>query len=120
MSNRKKKILNDVPQAESNAEVLSMCDKEEELAFVVVDIKHSIIRMLKMQLSTGKLEDPQNAFIVDSLMRATASYGANYGAYRLQSQIPEIEYILTPLGFQKEGEFLVIDMKHLVHIISPK
>ena len=120
---RKTELLKSVPKASDNAAVLVMANGEEELAWVVVDIHSSIVRMLKMQV--GEKEEPLDitnsevSMCVDTLMRAAAYYGANNGAYRIFSAVKGIENYLQGLGFQIHADGLVVDLKEIVRFCSP-
>lgn len=80
----------------------------DELGYVAVDLKDSILRMRKLEVFGANLEQPDlNARVcVDSLMRAAASYGANKGAYRIETEISSLGALLSRVGFQeKDGKF---------------
>lgn len=111
-------ILADVPDRGDNAAVLLMGDAREELGYVVVDVKDSVLRMRKMEIKGSQLEQPDlNARICsDSLMRAAASYGANKGAYRIATDVAGLGKLLAPVGFVEEENSFVCELSKIVKI----
>lgn len=111
------RILQAVPGAEPDTEVLVMSDGQDELGYVVIDIKSSVIRMLKMEVCGGcdltKLNE-QNRMYADSMMRAAASYGATIGAYQIESQIDELKYYLHSVGFITSKNGLVSPLLNFI------
>lgn len=77
-----------------------MSEAGQELGFVVIDIKASTIRMLKMDLCENfQKQNAQTLLNVDSMMRAAASYGATVGAYRIESFVDEYKEYFCRVGF---------------------
>ena len=114
---RKEELLREIPDAEKSAEILMMRDGEEELGYVAIDIKSSVVRMLKIVLGGNPLPEhlgAEDRFLVDSLMRATASYGANNGAYKIECREEAAWEALMISGFQKEGNVSVTELKNIV------
>ena len=95
-----------------------MGDPIDELGYVAVDMKDSVLRMRKMEVFGSNLEQPDlNARVCsDSLMRAAASYGANKGAYRIETEIPGLGTLLKGVGFLPEGKKFVCDLSKSVKI----
>ena len=90
---------------------MMMGDPAGELGYVAVDVKDSVLRMRKME------EPDLNARICsDSLMRAAASYGANKGAYRIETEVPGLGTLLKASGFLAEGRKFVCDLSKIVKI----
>ena len=74
---REKSLLDGLSEkTEDNARVLMMSDGKEELGWVAVEIIHSVLRMLHMEVPGAQPETltGESVFIADSLMRAAASY----------------------------------------------
>ena len=97
---------------------MMMGDPADELGYVAVDVKDSVLRMRKMEVFGSNLEQPDlNARICsDSLMRAAASYGANTGAYRIETEVPGLGTLLKASGFLAEGRKFVCDLSKIVKI----
>lgn len=98
-----------------------MKDGEDELGYVAVAIKSSVLYMLAMEAGREALKVPltmEQRFCADSLMRAAASYGANNGAYKIESHIPQINGMLQGLGWQLEDDIAVTELKNIVKFVK--
>ena len=118
---RLQEICKEVPGAENTVDVLLMKDEEEELGYVVVDIKASVLRMISMKVPGEEFKEPlttEQRFCADSLMRAAASYGANNGAYKIESHIPQINHMLQGLGWVLEGNIAFTELKNIVKFVK--
>ena len=96
-----------------------MCDGTDELGYVVMDIQSSVIRMLNMQIAgCDNFNDitPDIRMCADSMMRAAASYGANCGAYRIESRIAQLNDFFTSIGFLIDNNIAYSDLKDIVRI----
>ena len=115
---RTDELLADLPDRGDNVAVLMMGDADDELGYVVVDIKDSVLRMRKLEVFGSNLEQPDlNARVcADSLMRAAASYGANNGAYRIETAVLGLGVLLRPAGFTEENGKFVCDLSKIVKI----
>lgn len=99
---REEELLKSLPaEKEDNARVLMMCDGQEELGWVAVDMVHSVLRMLHIEVPGAEPDklSGEAVFVADSLMRAAASYGATVGAYRICSMEPAYNEFLRLRGF---------------------
>lgn len=79
-----------------------MCEDNKELGYVVIDIKSSVIIMLKMEICgchEFSSASKETLICADSLVKAAASYGTTIGAYRIESKIKELENYLISIGF---------------------
>ncbi len=98
-----------------------MSDGQVELGYVVIDMKSSVIRMLKMEVygcnDFTKLNE-QNRMCADSMMRAAASYGATIGAYQIESQINGLEKYLNSVGFITSKNKLTSPLLNFVKICN--
>jgi len=114
-------IIQTLHDAEADAEVLLMSDGSNELGYVVIDMISSVIRMLKMEVfgchDFTNLKE-QNRMCADSLMRATASYGATVGAYQIESQIDGLECFLKSVGFSTSENKLVSPLSNFIKICN--
>jgi hypothetical protein len=111
--------LKDVPEATDNATVFIMCDKTEELGYAVADIQSSAVRMLFMDIAgNDSYSDlsPETRICADSLMRAVASYGANNGAYRIESHIEFLDDFFLTLGFQRNKNAVYTNLDNIIKI----
>ncbi|WP_312693663.1 hypothetical protein [Caproiciproducens sp.] len=118
-SSRAGQIIRMVPAAENNAQVLVMSEGDKELGYVVVDVRSSVVRMLKMEISgCGNLAemDVQSRMYADSMMRATASYGATLGAYRIESQVKGLQQFLFGCGFIQSNHKLSSPLSNFIKI----
>jgi hypothetical protein len=96
-----------------------MSDSADELGYVVVDIRASVIRMLAMQMNG--FEDyhdmtPEVRICADSMMRAAASYGANNGAYKIESHILPLNDFYTSIGFKMEHDIVSCDLTNIIKV----
>ena len=98
-----------------------MSDGQNELGYVVIDMKSSVIRMLKMEVfgcsDLTKLNE-QNCMYADSMMRAAASYGATIGAYQIESYIDGLEHYLHSVGFITSNDKLISSLSNFVKICN--
>lgn len=98
-----------------------MKDGEDELGYVAVAIESSVLQMLAMKAGGEAFRDPltmEQRFCADSLMRAAASYGANNGAYKIESHVPQINGMLQGLGWRIEGNIAVTELKNIVKFVK--
>ncbi len=96
-----------------------MSEGDKELGYVVVDVRSSVVRMLKMEISgCGNLAemDVQSRMYADSMMRATASYGATLGAYRIESQVKGLQQFLFGCGFIQSNHKLSSPLSNFIKI----
>ncbi len=119
---REKSLLDGLSQkGEDNARVLLMQDGKEELGWVAVDICHSVLRMLHMEVPGFELDklSGEGVFVADSLMRSAASYGAAVGAYRIKSMEPQLSEFLRLRGFTPEKNGAETGLETIVKYTGP-
>ena len=119
---REKSLLDGLSQkGEDNARVLLMQDGKEELGWVAVDICHSVLRMLHMEVPGFELDklSGEGVFVADSLMRSAASYGAAVGAYRIKSMQPQLSEFLRLRGFTPEKTGAETGLETIVKYTGP-
>ena len=119
---REKSLLDGLSQkGEDNARVLLMQDGKEELGWVAVDICHSVLRMLHMEVPGFELDklSGEGVFVADSLMRSAASYGAAVGAYRIKSMQPQLSEFLRLRGFTPEKNGAETGLETIVKYTGP-
>lgn len=98
-----------------------MSSGDEELGYVVADICASVVRMLAMTIAG--CEDfnslsPDACMCADSMMRAAASYGANNGAYKIESHIAALNLLYASAGFAIENGIASCDLKNIVRVCN--
>jgi hypothetical protein len=80
-----------------------MSDGGNELGYVLIDVKSSVVRILKMMVcgydDLSKI-DAHSRMCVDSMMRASASYGATVGAYQIESELDSLGVYFSSVGFE--------------------
>lgn len=115
---KKDRIKQEISDAESNAEVLLMTEAGHETGYIVVDIKDSTIRILKLIIEKSVLneQNPEALMIADSLMRAAASYGASLGAYQIESRITEFQNYFQSVGFLKSKNGFLCNLSNIIKI----
>ena len=108
-----------VPGAENNAQVLVMSEGNQELGYVVVDVRSSVVRMLKMKIfgcdNLAEL-DARSRMCADSMMRAAASYGATVGAYQIESKVDGLQQFLFGCGFIQSNHKLSSPLTNFIKI----
>lgn len=116
---RKDGILRAVQGAEDNAEILVMNEAGAELGYVVVDVKSSTLRILKMELcGNDSQSDAQSHMCADSMMRAAASYGATVGAYQIESLVPAFNQQFQSCGFVLSQGKVLCPLEKIVRICN--
>jgi hypothetical protein len=96
-----------------------MSDDANELGYVVVDIRASVVRMLAMQVNGCedlRNRTPDVRICADSMMRAAASYGANNGAYKIESHILPLNDFYTSIGFKMEHDIASCNLTNIIKV----
>lgn len=121
---RERELLEAIPEkAGDDARILMMRDGTRELGWVAVELLHSVLRMIHMEIpGCEKLDglSGENAFIADTLMRSAASYGAAVGAYRIGSLQPELNGFLAARGFTPGENGAQADLGVIVKYTGPQ
>ncbi|WP_277668274.1 hypothetical protein [Caproiciproducens galactitolivorans] len=118
---RTERILRSVPGAEDDARVLVMWEGADERGYIVVDMKASTIRLLKMEISGCKdfsQADGDSRMCADSLMRAAASFGSTIGAYQMESKIAGWEPFFQSAGFVLQNGSMLCPLSKFVKICN--
>ncbi len=82
-----------------------MQDKEELLGFSAVELEHSTLIILKLnalEYDFVQKPNPEQSFILDSLIRSSASYGENFGAQAIQTSFPDFFDFMKARGFSAD------------------
>ncbi|MCI9576171.1 MAG: hypothetical protein HFJ84_05825 [Clostridiales bacterium] len=115
---KKRERLASVPTLGGHGEILSMQDGREEIGWAAVNLQASVLRIYRMHLSGQTLSalDSEGKSNVDSLMRAAASYGANFGAYRIEIYEPELLDFFCAKGFTKQDGCAAAPMTLIIKV----
>ena len=111
-ASRKQALLAMVPLSGSEGQVLVMCDGSQELGFAVLDLHASVLRLHQLSLS----QDDLDGMLADFLMRAAASYAANFVAYRIEIYDPVFLPFFRSRGFQGQGSCVARAMSEVVTV----
>ncbi|MBW7573993.1 hypothetical protein [Caproiciproducens faecalis] len=113
------RILQTIPDAENNAQILIMSEGDNELGYVAVDMQSSVIRMLKMEIfgcENLAILDDYGRLCADSMLRAAASYGATIGAYRIESRIEALQEFFSGCGFIQSTHKFISPLSNFIKI----
>lgn len=94
-----------------------MTDGAETLGNVIVAVEKGELRILRFVLEgygMGAPPDMEQIFILDSLMRAAASYGENNGAVHITLTFPDFYDFFKKRGFQEEDGVVGTPMSTIV------
>ena len=113
-----KQLLAGVPGAEENARILIMKDGDETLGWATAEIKEQALVILK--LTAGAYDcthkpGMEEVFVLDTLLRAAASYGANNGCDRIETAFPDFYDFFKLRGFSTDTAHAFTDMSTIVH-----
>lgn len=85
--------------------VLLMADRGEALGHAAVEVAGTALRILRLEAAGyDPAQKPQGeaAFILDSLMRAAASYGETLGARSIETAFPDFFGFFHNRGFDTD------------------
>lgn len=105
---REEAISRKTEGAGADARVLVMTDGEEELGYAVVGIQNGTLLIYGFSVSgrtdfAGEKPDMETVFVLDTLMRAAASFGETNGADKIETTFPDF------FGFFKLRGFTVLE-----------
>ena len=117
---KKRERLAGIPGLGKDGEILSMQDGREEIGWAAVDLQASVLRIHQMHLFGQTLSawNQEGNINADSLMRGAASYGAHFGAYRIEIYQPELLDFFCAKGFTKEDNCVAAPMTLIVKVKS--
>ncbi len=96
-----------------------MSEAGKESGYVVIDIKASTVRMLRMEQNSNQLKsNREGLMLADSLMRAAASYGASVGAYQIESLVEEWQEYYQSAGFLFLQNRLLCPLEKIVKVCN--
>lgn len=93
--------------ANEGTRVLCMTDGSTEMGCIAVQLSGDTVRFLYMHAENYDFMNSPNMeqyFILDSLLRAGASYGEVHGAAYIQVDIPDFYDFFLKHGFKKQGQ----------------
>lgn len=114
---REKELLAEVEGAGPQARVLCMADRGEVLGTVAVELRDQELLLLQMAAAGYDFSHkPQGeeAFVLDSLMRAAASYGESLGADRIATCFPDFFGFFQARGFDVDDAHAFTPMGTIV------
>ncbi len=119
MADREKEqeLLFEVESAGTEARVIAMCDKGELLGYAAVEVQGDELKLLKLAAESYDFSQKPNmeqTFILDSLMRAAASYGENFGANQIVTAFPDFFQFFKLRGFQTDDSHAFTPMSTIV------
>ncbi len=115
---REKALLSEIEQAESSSRVLAMCEQKQLLGYAAVTVKDGKLLLLKLWAKGYDFsQKPQGeaSFILDSLMRAAASYGETKGAQEILTAFPDFWGFFKSRGFDADEAHAFTPMDTIVH-----
>lgn len=119
---RKAQILAQYPQISGRGDVIAMAEQDEEFGTAVLSVEGDVVRIWDITVNGQALSalDMMGKLTADSLMRAAASYGENFGAAHIQAYVPALEAFLETKGFQKGEDCMETPMTTIVHRTKPR
>ena len=102
---RERELLGDVETIGGVPRVLLMADRGKPLGHVVVETAGTVLRILRLEAAGYDFaQKPQGetVFILDSLMRAAASYGETLGAQSIETAFPDFFGFFHNRGFDTD------------------
>lgn len=116
-SEGKVRILEECADAGNDAEVLLMRDAGEKVGYAVVDVNASTLRILNIALWEGSAvcgTGSDEAFYADALLRASASYGMEHGAYQMESRAERFRDFFQSAGFRETPKGFLCNLSNLI------
>ena len=94
-----------------------MAEGDEGLGHIAIVMDSGTVRLLSMYAKGYDFEsapDPEQSFILDSLMRAGASYGETHGADKIAAEFEDFFGFFKNRGFNVESGFAQAPMSLIV------
>ncbi len=117
---REKELLAELSENadEANLRVLAMCEQEDTLGYVAVKVEGQELCILKLWAKGYHISQKPNmeqTFILDSLMRAAASFGEVNGASQILTAFPDFWDFFQKRGFKTDESHAFTAMETIVH-----
>ena len=114
---QERKILDGIDCAGPQARVLAMCEREQTLGTVALELEGGVLRILQLAAEGYDFSEApkgETIFILDSLMRSAASYGENFGADSIETAFPDFFGFFRARGFDSDDTHAFTPMSTLV------
>lgn len=111
------KILLEAGVNDKAARVLQMLDGAAVLGNVLLRLQEDAVAILKFTVPGYGFDvqpDAEQGFVLDSLMRAAASYGENNGAAKIIMEFPDFYGFFKARGFSETKGWLHTPMETIV------
>ena len=114
---RKAAVLSAYPEITGRADVIAMCEGEEEFGTAVLALDGTVLKIYDVLVKGQDRAnlDMMGKITADSLMRSAASYGEHFGADRIEAYVPELSDFLRAKGFKEENGCMATPMSTIVH-----
>lgn len=117
---READVLRATAGAGAEARVLVMTDGADELGYVVAGVYGQTVSIHAFSVA-GKTDfsaekpDAQTTFILDTLLRAAASFGEVHGASSIRTDFPDFFGFFAKRGFEAHDTYAEAPMSVIVH-----
>lgn len=104
---QEQKLLEGLPLTGGEPRVLAMKDRAEILGHAAVERKDGVLRILKLEAAgwdASKKPQGEQVFILDTLMRAAASYGETFGDEKIETTFPDFFGFFKSRGFETDED----------------
>ena len=114
---KKAAILSAYQQITGKADVIAMCEGEEEFGRAVIALDGTVLKIYDIIVNGQEPDalDMMGKMTADSLMRSAASYGEHFGADRIEAYVPALADFLQRKGFKEENGCMATPMSTIVH-----
>ncbi len=115
---KERELLSGLEEADDSSRVLHMCEREHMMGYAAVAVKEGKVFILKLW---AEGYDPSQKplgealFILDSLMRAAASFGETKGANEVLTVFPDFWDFFKNRGFTVDETHAFTPMSTIVH-----
>lgn len=95
-----------------------MCEREDTLGYVAVRVEGQELCILKLWAKgyhTAQKPNMEQTFVLDSLMRAAASFGEVNGASQIVTAFPDFWDFFQKRGFETDAFHAFTPMDTIVH-----
>ena len=112
-----KGLLAQVKGAGPAARVLAMRERGTVLGWVALELEGDCLRILRLYAEgydVSRQPQEEEVFILDSLMRAAASYGETFGANEIETAFPDFFGFFHARGFDQDENHAFTPMGTIV------
>lgn len=114
---KEKELLQEVEGAGKEARILAMQERDKLLGWVAAELAGDELRILNMMVpgyDRTQKPDVEQIFVLDSLMRAAASYGETFGASKIVTSFPDFHQFFKLRGFEVDSTHAFTGMETIV------